>query len=104
MADLYKIFAEGFGTDLDFSDEAKLSLYNYESFGGTLTPKNGFAVGKQYLNVQVTMWREDLRSGILARFELYNDERFPHWWLDGVLDNLWKGMKYDDILKASKIG
>lgn len=102
MAELYKIFGSGFG-DLDFSAEALISLYNQESYGGTLTAKNGFAVGKQYLNVQVTMWLEDIRSGTLAKFELYNDERFPHWWLDGILDNLWKGMKYDDILKASKV-
>jgi hypothetical protein len=50
------------------------------------------------------MWREDIRAGLLAKFELYNDERFPHWWLDGVLDNLWNGFTYDDLVKISKIG
>jgi hypothetical protein len=103
MSELYKIFAKGFG-DLDFSDEALLSLYNHESYGLSLSPRNGFAVGKQYLNVQVAMWREDIRAGLLAKFELYNDERFPHWWLDGVLDNLWNGFTYDDLVKISKIG
>ena len=103
MSELYKIFAKGFG-DLDFSDEALLSLYNHESYGLSLSPRNGFAVGKQYLNVQVSMWREDIRAGLLAKFELYNDERFPHWWLDGVLDNLWNGFTYDDLVTISKIG
>lgn len=103
MSELYRIFARGY-SDLDFSDDALLSLYNHESYGLALSPRNGFAVGKQYLNVQVAMWRDDIRSGIIAKFELYEDERFPHAWLDSVLGNIWDGYTYEDIIKTSKIG
>lgn len=104
MSELYRIFATGFGDHLDFSDEALLSLYNHESYGTPLSQNNGFAVGKKYLNVQVTMWREDLRVGIISRLDLYDDDRFPHDWLDSVLKDLWKDLTYEDILKTSRIG
>jgi hypothetical protein len=87
MAALYRVFADSWSHRLDFSDEALLSLYNHESYGTRLSPNNGYAVGKQYLNLQVTMWREDLAAGLIFKWELYDDERFPHWWLDSVLDN-----------------
>lgn len=97
MAELYRFFGSDKGV-LDFSDEALLNLYNVESYGGQLLPKNGFAVGKQYLNLQVTMWREDLRRGWLFKHELYEDERFPHWWLDSVLGRLYDGSTCDELL------
>ena len=85
MSELYKFFARNMGT-LDFSDEALLNLYNAESYGVALTPKNGFAVGKQYLNLHVTMWKEDIAAGLLWKFELYKDPLFEpfHWWLDSI--------------------
>lgn len=88
MSELYKIFAASWTHKLDFSDEALLSLYNHESYGVPLSRDNGFAVGKQYLNLQVTMWREDLAAGLIFKWELYQDERFPHYWLDSVLNNV----------------
>jgi hypothetical protein len=99
MSELYKVFADGWSNSLDFSDEALLSLYNHESYGVALTPKNGFAVGKSYLNLQVTSWREALRRGIIAKFELYEDPRFPHWWLDSVLKDLYVGMTYQELMR-----
>jgi hypothetical protein len=87
MSELYRIFAEDWSHKLDFSDEALLSLYNHESYGTSLSPNNGFAVGKQYLNLQVTMWREDLAAGLIFKWELYDDPKYPHWWLDSVLSN-----------------
>jgi hypothetical protein len=85
MSELYKLFARNMGT-LDFSDEALLSMYNYESYGTPLSPKNGYAVGKQYLSLHVTMWKEDIAGGILWKFELYEDPLFEpfHWWLDSI--------------------
>jgi hypothetical protein len=35
--------------------------------------------------VTVSMWKEDLQTGMLFRSELYTDPAFPHWWLDRVL-------------------
>lgn len=89
------------GSSLDFSDEALISMYNFESYGTELSPKNGFAVGKKYLNLQVNAWKEMLREGTLAKFELYEDPSYPHWWLDDILKNTYTGMTYADLLKAS---
>jgi hypothetical protein len=104
MSKLYLHFAEPWKHLLDFSDEALLSLYNYESYGTELSPKNGFLLGKQRLNLQVTAWQEMLREGTLAKFELYEDENYPHWWLDAVLKNTYTGFTYEDLLKKSRIG
>ena len=30
-------------------------------------------------------WKEDIKTGILFKHELYGDEQFPDWWLDKVL-------------------
>jgi hypothetical protein len=30
------------------------------------------------------MWKEDIESGLLFKKELYEDEKFPHWWLDSI--------------------
>jgi hypothetical protein len=98
MSELYKVFAAGWSDSLDFSDEALLSLYNHESYGVALTPQNGFAVGKQYLNLQVTMWREDIRRGWIFKHELYEDPKFPHWWLDSALGGVYNGATYQEIL------
>lgn len=98
MSELYRTFAEEWSHKLDFSDEALLSLYNHESYGTPLSANNGFAVGKQYLNLQVTMWREDLEAGLIFKWELYDEpDRFPHWWLDSVLSNK---TPVDDLMKA----
>ena len=73
MSELYKHFAAPWEHVLDFSDEALLSLYNHESYGLPLSSNNGFAKGKQMLNLQVTAWKEMLREGTLAKFELYEE-------------------------------
>jgi hypothetical protein len=100
MAELYRLFAEDWSHRLDLSDEALVSLFNHESRGLPLSPNNGFAVGKQYLNLQVTMWREDLAAGLIFKWELYEDERYPRWWLDSVLDNR---TPHGDILSARPV-
>lgn len=102
MAELYRYFAASMSSKLDFSEEAELSLYNHESYGCLLSPNNGFAVGKQYLNLQVTMWREDLRRGWLFKHELYEDPNLPHWWLDSVLKGLYSGSTYSEILNECR--
>jgi hypothetical protein len=99
MSELYKHFAINMSSTLDFSDEALLSLYNHESYGRPLSANNGFGYGKQYLNLQVTSWREDLRRGWIFKHELYSDPNYPHWWLDSVLANVFSGSTYQEILK-----
>lgn len=99
MAELYKYFARNMSSKLDFSEEAEVSLFNHESYGTPLSPNNGYAVGKRYLNLNVTMWREDLRRGWLFKHELYSDPELPHWWLDSVLGGLYENSSYTVILK-----
>jgi hypothetical protein len=41
-------------------------------------------LGKKWMNVTVAMWKEDIEQFNLRKYELYEDARFPHWWLDKV--------------------
>jgi hypothetical protein len=104
MSDLFVVFASEWSHIMDFSDEAKLSLYNHESYGSPLSPNNGFAQGKKMLNLQVNGWKEMLREGTLAKFELYEDPLYPHWWLDSILKDTYKGLTYEDLLDCCKLG
>lgn len=94
MQEVYRLFAsEAF----DLSEEAALAMYIYEStgrgdltggiFGGPSTAKtvNGWFIAKQWLNVTVAMWLEDIRTGLVTRKEIYewHDPQF-HWWLDRI--------------------
>lgn len=84
MSEIYKMFARDWEQFHDFNDEALLELYNSESYGGPVSQKNGFALGKKWLSVNVAMWKEDIDKGLLHVRELYEDPKFPHWWLDSV--------------------
>ena len=88
MCEIYRIFSNDWKHLLDYSDEALLELYMSETFGDKVSAKNGFAVGKKYLSVHVEMWREDIGKGLLFKHELYEDEKFPHWWLDSIFKTL----------------
>lgn len=63
-----------------------IEMFNSESYGLSVARMNGFYVGKQWLNVTVAMWKEDRRDGHLVLKDLYDDVRFPHWWLNSVLN------------------
>jgi hypothetical protein len=84
MAELYRYFARHWEHVLDFSDDALLEMFNSESYGTKVNPKNGYLVGKQWLNVTVASWKEDIEMGTLFVKELYDDGNFPEWWLDGI--------------------
>lgn len=85
MSMLYKIFGEPWKDILDFSDEMLIEMYNYESYGGHVSKNNGYSVGKKWLNVHVKMWNEDIEKGFLLRKELYEDGKYPEWWLKKVI-------------------
>lgn len=96
MAEVYKTFAEPWHHTHDFSDKALIDLYNSESYGTPFNEgTNGYSLGKKWLNVTVKMWLEDIELGTLYKFELYEDPRFPSWFLDGVL----KGVQQKTILR-----
>lgn len=87
MAEVYKAFNQ----EGDFSKEAAEAMYLYESRGGELPGwDNGYYTGKHLMDVTVKMWKDDLNGKLddfplLTKKELYEDEKFPHWWLDKVL-------------------
>lgn len=70
MAELYKLFGKGWD-NLDFSDEAMIEMFNSESFGTPVNIRtNGFYVGKQWLSVNVAMWKEDQEKGHLCLYQI----------------------------------
>lgn len=86
IVEAYKYFARDFADTADFSDEAKKNMYSYETFGrprvkySEITPNglyNGFAIGKHWMDVTLSMWREDIQSGFLTKYEIYNDPDIP---------------------------
>lgn len=46
---------------------------------------NGYILGKKWMTVTVDMWKHDVKHGLLFIHELYEEEKFPRWWLDEVL-------------------
>lgn len=116
MAELYRLFAKEFSNmDVDFSNKAKEDMYNYETFGiGYVNERNGYFLGKKILNLQITSWKEDMQSGTLYFWELYEDNKYPHWWLNSVLkginQQLWKNKNVNNAYNLyigkieSKIG
>lgn len=85
MVPIYRLFAEPWEHCLDFSDDMLHEMYLNESSGiGKCSPQNGFYHGKKWMNVTIAMWKEDF-GRTLGWWELYEDNRYPHWWLDKVL-------------------
>lgn len=88
MAAMYRRFGQL--PDADFSDAAATAMFTAETHGTPLPPGpplNGFALGKKWMDVTVSMWREDIPAGLLAVQELL-DDGYPEWFLMrvGVLD------------------
>ena len=65
----------------------RIELYEHESRGQIrCSENNGYFNGKRVMSITVQMWKEDIESRMLFKYELYEDGRFPHWWLDKILD------------------
>ena len=83
---LYEFFAHNNKHLVDFSEAMMLELFVYESTGkGSISSDNGFAYGKQQMDITVAMWMEDIPKGLLHPSELYEDGNFPHRWLDRII-------------------
>lgn len=107
MRPIYRLFGD---EGLDYSDEAALEMYLFESRGvgnlrlGLFNSQNGYANGKHWLNVTVAMWLEDIAAGLLFKHELYVEfEKSYHWWLDKVLkdakDNWLPWMQKENVVE-----
>ena len=85
MADMYRYFSRDF-QNLDYSAEALEEMYHYESMGGpSPDDRNGYLIGKRYMDVNIAMWKEDIEKGLLFKSELYADPAYPEWFLDKIL-------------------
>lgn len=84
MADMYVRFAKNYPR-ADFSDAAAEAMYLHESAGHPLpnAAVNGYALGKKWMGVTVSMWREDIADRQLTSGELVADG-YPEWFLRRV--------------------
>ena len=78
-ADVYRRFAavaERTGFVCDFSESAARAMFTRESTGrGDVSPDNGYAIGKSWLDVQLAMWREDIPLGLVSMDEIPDELR-----------------------------
>ena len=89
MCELYKIFSKDWEDICDYSEDCMRELNVYESTGkGGCRWNNGYYIGKKYMNVTMGMWKEDIELGLLFKQELYEGDKYPRWWLDGILRNM----------------
>lgn len=84
MSLMYERFAKDFSF-ADFSLEAKTEMFAFESQGTPIQSNkiNGYALGKKWMDVTVSSWKEDIRKGLLYPFELLEDD-YPKWFLKRV--------------------
>ena len=71
----------------DFSDEAASTMFSYESTGCPVLRYNerngkglynGFAVGKHWMDVLLADWKDDIRNGLLSKYEILSDPKIPN--------------------------
>jgi len=85
MCEVYKHFSKDWKTVLNYTEKDMLELFLSESYGDVkCNSRNGFYIGKKYLNTTVAMWFEDIENKTLYKYELYNDPNLPDWWLDKI--------------------
>lgn len=70
-----------------FDEYMAKEMYSFESTGSpklslTSDQRNGFLVGKHWMDATIKMWREDIEIGNLTPDELLVD--FPEWFLKKI--------------------
>ena len=88
MCELYRLFSKDWEHLVDYSEEVLVEMYDSETYGTKVSSNNGYHLGKRWLSVQVQMWRDDIDQGILFKDELYEDGKFPKWWLDSIFKSM----------------
>lgn len=95
MSQVYKLFAENF-KNVSFTEEDAQEVYLWESTGkGCLKAGvfpairtdgtyNGYMIGKTWKDWHVTEWKTAIKERLLFVWELYQDKRWPKWWLDKI--------------------
>lgn len=86
ISEIYRIFSKEWEDTLNFDEQSLLEMYKNETFGTPVSniTHNGFYIGKRWMDVHVKMWKEGLKEGNITRKELYEDGKYPEWWLKKV--------------------
>lgn len=84
---IYEYLARQVCPSLDFSEWAAMQAFLHESCGTKVEDpnRNGFVVGKMWVNVQEDAWREGIREGLFSRQELLEDQDIPTGWAETAL-------------------
>jgi hypothetical protein len=97
FAPLYKRFVPDRDNSMyDWSDDALLAAYRYETRGeGDLATTifsggkiNGYAHGKKLMDITISGWREMIEEGLFCKAELYDEMPDMKEWLDRVLSGV----------------
>lgn len=96
MVPLYKMFAQNL-PGVTFTQQDLEEAYRVETHGSKAKNgpsgyhTNGYIWGKQYLNLQVTSWKEDIRDCYVHMWEIYEDPKFIPF--TGWLDNIFRDVR-----------
>ena len=67
------------GWGLDYSADALIECYLYESFGGNISEKNGFYAGKRSMDITVSDAIAEIREGNFCKAEFLTPLRGWYW-------------------------
>lgn len=81
----YKYFSKDWESCCSYTEEDQRICFLQESQGYVYPytkrnedgKYNGYLVGKHWMDVNLSMWREDMKDGMLYQFELIEDPEIP---------------------------
>lgn len=76
MCEVYRIFSKEWSHTHDFSDNAMVELFNHESYGTKLSEKNGFALGKKWMNVTVPLGKKIFKLDYFSKLNYIMTQLF----------------------------
>lgn len=90
MIEVYDCFRLDNNDQLRYEHDAKFEMYEYESRGikSDNLHTNGYYWAKHNLDLTLTSWKEDIKKGLLTKHELIDEQYFPEWWINKVLDKI----------------
>lgn len=97
MSEVYMYFAGDYDY-LNFDEKSAEDCYKFESQGiGKLNitkdvdgKYNGYFVGKFLMDINISMWKEDIENGYLFKIELLEDNSLSKikWFIEKILKDI----------------
>lgn len=89
MKTIYLLFKPTHNSQLTYTKEDELVMYNHESSGTPINTYNGFYWCKHNMDITLAMWQEDIISGMMTKLEildnpLYKDIEWFNTWLSKI--------------------